>query len=286
MKLVLVLLLLSVIQTGFAKITEDVVDLEVTVTDKFGRRISGKIPVTIFWNSGVSEKLPFLVLNHGRGTALERAEMGRARYSANSGYFVSKGFVVLVPTRMGYGAAGGEDVEDAESCSSRADIEAVFEAAAQQTLKVVEYARALPQVNPEKGLLVGQSFGGATTIAALAKNIAGVIAGVNFAGGTGGDVKNRPKNPCGYHLVQRAYAKYGATAKRPSLWIYAENDLFWGDRLPKRWFDAFSEQGGNGKFIMLPPMEATLGPDGHSTFTRDVKAWRPAFESFLKELHF
>jgi hypothetical protein len=55
---------------------------------------------------------PYLVLNHGRPANGNLAGMQRQRYSDNSRYFVSLGFVVLVPTRVGYGESGGPDVED------------------------------------------------------------------------------------------------------------------------------------------------------------------------------
>ena len=71
---------------------------------------SQAIKVTVF-RDDTRAVAPYLVLNHGRSPSpQEFADMKRQRYSGNSKYFVSKGFVVLVPTRVGYGDSGGPDV--------------------------------------------------------------------------------------------------------------------------------------------------------------------------------
>ena len=61
-----------------------------------------------------------LLIGHGRSAEAEgRASMGRARYSEVSRWFARRGFAVAVPTRVGYGVTGGEDVEDNRRCGSR-----------------------------------------------------------------------------------------------------------------------------------------------------------------------
>jgi dienelactone hydrolase len=44
----------------------------------------------------------------------------------------------------------------------------------------------MPYIDTSRGLIVGQSFGGQTAIAAASLNIDGVVAAVNFSGGSGG----------------------------------------------------------------------------------------------------
>ena len=92
-------------------------------------------------------KAPFLVLNHGRPAQPdEYAKMGRVRFTDNARWFVSKGFAVFVPTRIGYGVTGGEDMEYSGLGSAR-NYAPGFEAAAQQTLRVIELAQGLPYVD-------------------------------------------------------------------------------------------------------------------------------------------
>lgn len=261
-----------------AKFVEDVIDLPVRVTTMTGAIVEQSIKVTIF-RDDARAKAPFLIINHGRAVAADqRAALGRARFGAPARFFVSLGFVVLAPTRIGYGVSGGPDVEYSGRCDAR-NYPPVYEAAAQQTLRVIEHAKTLPYVDARNGVVLGQSFGGATALAVAAKNIPGVKAAVNFAGGGGGNPKARPGDPCSPDRLLALFAGYGATAKIPTLWLYSENDLYFGVEKPKRWFDAFRAKGGQGEFVTLPPFE----DDGHRSFTANPNAWRSTVEAFLRK---
>ena len=276
-RLALFVALLAAAQPGAARIVEEVIELPMTVANMRDQSVSRAIKVTIF-RDDAAPRSPFLVLNHGRPAKFEDfAKLGRVRYSDNSRYFVARGFAVFVPTRIGYGATGGEDVEYSGTCSAR-NFPPVYEAAAQQTVRVIEHARALPYVDGARGIVVGQSFGGATAIAVAAKNVPGVLAAVNFAGGGGGNPTGRPQNPCRPDLLTQLFATYGATARIPTYWFYSENDQYFGNEHPRHWFRAFLEAGGRGEFVQLPPYRE----DGHGSFTRNPAAWRPAFEDFLR----
>src|SRR4051812_2192481 len=190
-KIAIGFLLFSLAGGGAAGPGGEVVVFPVTATNMYGMTVSQPIKLTVF-RDDERPRSPFLVLNHGRpAKAADFVKLGRVRYSDNAKYFVSKGFAVFVPTRLGYGETGGEDMEYSGGCTSK-NYPPAYEAAAQQSLKVVEYARSRPYVNADRGLLVGQSMGGATTVALAAKNPPGVVAGVNFAGGGGGDPAGRP----------------------------------------------------------------------------------------------
>ena len=275
-----VLLLLSLSPPCAAKLVEEILDLPVSAKNLYGKAVSQSIKVTVF-RDDEKDRAPFLVLSHGRpATTAEFAAMGRMRYAANASYFVGKGFAVLVPTRIGYGVSGGEDIEYAGNCAARS-YPASFGAAAQQVVQVVEYARSLPYVDAAKGVVVGQSYGGATSIALAAEGLSGVIAAINFSGGGGGDPVGRPGSPCRPDLLEAVFSSYGQRARIPTLWLYSTNDKYFGEKYPKQWFDAFIRSGGQGEFVQLPPLLPPLGEDGHATFVRNPAAWRPAFEAFL-----
>ncbi len=263
-----------------AKTVSHVVDVTVTVKNIYGREFTQPIKVTI-WRDDRRARAPLLILNHGRsGNPEAQKALGRAAYTENSRYFVSKGFVVAVPTRVGYGVSGGEDVEYSGTCSQK-NYPPVYEAAAQQTLRVLEYVGKLPYVDASRWLAVGQSFGGTTAITLAAKNVEGLAGAVNFAGGGGGEPQRRAGEPCRPDLMRDLFASY-ATAKLPTLWLYSENDQYMGKRYPREWFDAYVARGGRGRFVQLPPH----GEDGHGSFTRNPGAWRPAFDEFLRETGF
>ncbi len=271
--------------SGFSRQVEEVVDLPVKVKNAYGRELAQSIKVTVF-RDDERERSPFLLLNHGRpARPVDFEKMGRQRFTDNSRYFVSKGFAVFVPTRLGYGETRGEDVEYSGTCMQK-NYPPAYEAAAQQSVAAIEYARSRPYVDASRGVVVGQSFGGATAIALAARKPEGVLAVVNFAGGGGGDPVGRTGNPCRADLIEHLFASYGASARIPSLWLYSENDKYWGKALPREWFGAFQRKGGAGEFVQLPALPPSLGQDGHASFTRNAEAWRPALEDFLRRQGF
>jgi dienelactone hydrolase len=141
-----------------AKTVEKVVELPVEVADIQGQVVSHRIKVTIFRDDARAHS-PFLILNHGRSPHESvRIKPGRFRISEISRYFVAKGFAVFVPTRVGYGSTGGPDVENSGACRTK-NYPPVYEAAARQSITVIEYAKTLPYIDPARGLVVGQSFG-------------------------------------------------------------------------------------------------------------------------------
>jgi dienelactone hydrolase len=259
-----------------AQILQDAIELPVEVADAYGRTVHHSIRVAIFHDAARAHA-PFLILNHGRAArASQRAEMKIEAYFQNARYFVSRGFAVFLPTRVGYGVTGGPDVEDSGTCRGK-NYPPVYEAAARQSIAVIAYAKARPYVDPSRGMVVGQSFGGTTAIALAAKNIPSVMAAVNFAGGSGGNPETHRQAPCREDLLGALFASYGATAKISTLRFYSENDQFWGPTLPRAWFKGFVDKGGNGKFVQLPPYKE----NGHPIFTGNPAAWKGPFEEFL-----
>lgn len=256
-----------------ARMAEEQIDVPVQVRNAWGKEVAQTIRVTVFSDEANPRPAPVAIINHGRAVdAADRASMGRARY------FVQRGFVVAVPTRVGYGVSGGENVEDAGSCISRnyTKYTAVFNAAAEQVLAVLAAVRQRPGVvAPDRALVVGQSFGGATAVALTAMNPPGVQAAINFAGG--GNPKTHPQNPCASAELERTFKGYGAQARVPMLWVYTENDQFFGPRLPREWHEAFTQAGGTAQFVQFPPH----GEDGHHLFNKFQQAWEPAVSEFL-----
>lgn len=261
-----------------AKMVEEVIKVPVKVANGYGKEIAHEIIVTVLHDDAAPKPYPLAVIGHGRdGNAQGRANMRRATSPVNSRWLAQLGFMVAVPTRVGYGETGGEDVEDTGDCN-RKNYPPGYAAAAEQTLRVLEALRARPDAARDKAVVMGVSFGGATAIAVAAMNPPGVQAALNFAGGGGGDPVGSPQNPCSTAGIKRMFATYGKTARIPTLWVYAENDMYFGAKLPKEWFDAFKAEGGTGEFVVFPPH----GKDGHGLFSAGPQVWRPAVLDFLR----
>ena len=265
-----------------ARLQEEQFDLPVKVVDAYGKPFAQSIKVTLFFDDANTTPAPVLVLNHGRAAQpADRVKLGRARYPDAAKFFVQRGFIVAVPTRMGYGVSGGEDVEASGPCN-RKDYPPGFAAAAAQTLAVLEAVRNRPDAAKDRAVIVGQSYGGATAVATAAQNPPGVVGAINFAGGSGGNPATQPQQPCAPHLLERLYRGYGETARVPMLWLYTENDMYFGPTYPRAWHAAFVAAGGKAGFVQFPPH----GDDGHSLFTRFPSVWQPRVAEFLDGLGF
>jgi dienelactone hydrolase len=261
-----------------AKPIEETTKVAVQVANLYGKEVAQEIVVTLLYDDATRGPRPLLVVQHGRATdAQGRAALGRARYASNANWFAQLGFLVAVPTRVGYGASAGEDVEDTGPCT-RKSYAAAFAAVANQTTAVINELRKRADVDPGRAIVLGQSFGGAGAIALAATAPDGLQAAINFAGGGGGNPVTNPGQPCDATQLRRLFGQYGEAARVPTLWLYAENDRFFGAKLPQEWFDAFKAGGGIGEFVQYPPN----GDDGHLLFTRAPEVWRSKVLEFLR----
>jgi dienelactone hydrolase len=143
---------------------------------------------------------------------------------------------------------------------------------------VLEVLRQRPGAARDRALVIGQSYGGTTAATVAAMNPPGVTAAINFAGGGGGNPVTQPQRPCGPERLEAMFGDYGRTAKVPMLWMYAENDMYFGPVYPRQWHAAYVAAGGKAEFVQVPPQ----GEDGHQLFTRFPAVWQPKVSEFLR----
>jgi dienelactone hydrolase len=276
-------LLVLLAATAQARVIESQMDVPVVVQDMHDKTIEHTIRVTVFVDDATPAPHPILIFNHGRAVSeQERASLGRVRYADSSSYFARLGFLVALPTRIGYGVTGGADVEQSGACDNRR-YPPGYLAAAKQSQAVLDALLARRKdVLHDRTVVAGQSYGGMTTVTLASMNIPGVVAAINFAGGGGGNPKTHPGEPCSSARLESLFRDYGKTARVPMLWIYTENDLFMGAKPPRAWFEAFRAGGAPARMVQFPPH----GEDGHALFTRFPEVWKPEVESFLREQGF
>jgi dienelactone hydrolase len=261
-----------------AKLVQEIIKIPMTVSNAYGKEETRDVVVTVFVDNATPAPHPIMVIGHGRAAEAEkRIAMGRWTQITNATWFSKMGFLVAVPTRIGYGVTGGEDLEDSGTCA-RKNYPPGYAAAAVQTLKVLDVMRQRSDTAKDRAIVVGQSFGGATAITVAAQNPAGVQATINFAGGGGGNPETMPQNPCGQPALKQMFADYGKTARMPTLWVYTENDMFFGPKLPREWFDAYKANGGHGEFALFPPQ----GSNGHGFFSMAPDVWHSRVLEFLR----
>jgi dienelactone hydrolase len=254
-------------------INETVVAIPLVVD---GKPTSTTMVGTVFKPDGVGP-FPFVVLNHGRaGSAVERARTPRWRYTDASRWLVNRGFAVFVATRRGYGATGGSDVETNYNCANPWYKEPMA-GGVESVLSVVEFAKAQDFVDRNRFVVIGQSVGGFLSVGVGAANPPGLLAVINFAGGHGGRPEQSPGSPCAPEKLLQVFAEAGKTSRVPALWIYTENDQYFGPEHSREWHKAFVAAGGRADFRLLPAFDR----DGHSLFVRGTKVWLPVVAEFL-----
>jgi dienelactone hydrolase len=259
---------------------EAVLRLPVTVPNAFGKTLTGDIIVTTYRPPG-DGPFPLAVISHGRSSET-RAQYPRQRFESAARFFVRKGFAVAVPLRLGYGeTAASGDPEDMVSCTAPR-YDAALAAAAEQVAVVVKHLQQQPDIDASRLVLIGQSVGGATTVAAASMVLPGLVAAINFAGGHGGDPKTHPGEACASAKMTYQMSRYGSTAKVPMLWVYTENDQYFSPQNSRAWAQAYASGGAQLDYRLLP----AFGMDGHALFTRGNDLWQPLVDAYLKPFGF
>ena len=221
-----------------------------------------------------------IILNHGVGEgARERFLESPTLFIQAASAFVSRGYVVVMPLRRGFGETGGAFAEDAGDCRSphygRGE-----RAAANDVLAAYEFARKLPYVDPERMILAGQSAGGVASLYAAAQRPEGLLAVLAFAAGRGGNPALHPGVPCAAEALAALFQDLGTSVRVPVLMYYAENDLYFGPAASRAWFQRLQAGGVDAEYVLQPP----FGTNGHFVFgdTKGVQLWLPTVERFLQ----
>ncbi|MBY0611573.1 MAG: alpha/beta fold hydrolase [Beijerinckiaceae bacterium] len=214
---------------------------------------------------------PLLVMSHGSPRdGNGRSGYGAGTLSAEAKAFAESGVAVAVPVRRGYGGIG--EWAEAYGPCDRPDYYRAGVETARDIRATVAALKQRRDIDPARIALIGHSAGGFGSVAAGAGG--GVRAIVNFAGGRG---SRGPDDVCAQEKLVEAMSRYGASSRAPELWVYSQNDHFFGPDLARRMHAAFTSAGGKATFIAAP----AYGSDGHHYFGA-VSSWKPEVDAFLK----
>jgi len=233
---------------------------------------------------------PLVVMNHGVSlNPQERSFFPLVEFRDAAMWFARRGNLVVAPTGSGYGAAALDAPERGlystffskiGSCDNPNFHDAGL-AVALIDKWIIDYMTDQKLIVPNSAVVVGQSAGGWAAIALSSKNLPSVKAIIAFAAGRGGRVGGKPNNNCAPDELVQATADFGRTARTPMLWIYIENDTFFGPALSKRMNEAYTQAGGSAEYHLLPP----FGNDGHYLIDSadSIPLWAPLVSRFLDQ---
>jgi dienelactone hydrolase len=220
-----------------------------------------------------------VILNHGvPGSEEERVATSAADFQSAAPIFARRGYGVVMPLRRGFGATGGAFAEDTGPCSNPHFVRGE-QAASDDVMAAYEYARRLPQVDPSRMILAGQSAGGMVSMfTAGMRTPKGLLAVLSFAAGRGGNPASAGL-PCAVEPLALVFDMLGKSVRVPVLFHYAENDRFFGPQVTRQWYQRFTAGGARAEYTLQPE----FGDDGHFLFSEltGVRHWLPAVEKFL-----
>ena len=231
---------------------------------------------------------PLAIMNHG--VSLNQRERGffpLVEFRDAAMWFARRGYMVVAPSGAGYGAGALDSPERGlysifyskiGNCDNPNFRDAGL-AVALLDKWIIDYMNEQKLIVPDNVIVIGQSAGGWATIALSSQNLPAIRALITFAAGRGGRVGGKANNNCAPDQLVAATGDFGRTARTPMLWIYVENDTFFGPALSKRMHEAYTSAGGSAVYNLLPP----FGSDGH--FLVDsadaIPLWGPLVGSFL-----
>jgi len=237
-----------------------------------------RLAVHVFRPSGAGP-FPLVVINHGIPVNIADARRQKPGFSAASAWFAEQGFIVVVAQRPGFGESDGPYLEPSGPCSNRDYVHEGRQTAAVESA-IVRTASQLPDVDPSRIIVVGQSAGGLGAIALADAPPPGVVGIINFAGGRGGD--DHEHICSGADRLAQAAGTFGRENQLPQLWLYAVNDHFFPPVVAHMLFNAYSAGSKPAvRFVELPRFDG----DGHKTLgSADPAVWANFVATFLADV--
>jgi dienelactone hydrolase len=222
-------------------------------------------------------RFPLALINHGSPrSAAERPNMTPWAMLPQAREFARRGWAAVVVMRRGYGGSGGGWAESYGGCAHPNYVAAGAAAAADLKAAAAALAQR-PDIDPARTISVGVSAGGFATVALTADPPPGLAAAISFAGGRG---SLEADEVCQQDKLVEGFRAFGSRSRVPMLWVYAENDHFFGPELAQKLRAAFIAGGGIVDFVRAPAFEN----EGHQLFSQDgIPIWSPLVDSFLRK---
>ena len=223
-------------------------------------------------------RYPLALITHGAPRSIDQhASMSPLAMLPQAIEFARRGWAAVVVMRRGYGDSGGDWADGYGYCGNPNYIAAATAGAADLKAAIAFLVRR-PDIDPSRVISVGVSAGGFATVALTADPPPELVAAISFAGGRGS--MHHDDRVCHPDRLIEAFGLFGQRSRIPMLWVYAENDHYFGPKLAQQLKAAFTGGGGDVEFVAAP----AFGRDGHRLFSMaGIPVWSGPVDAFLQE---
>jgi len=222
---------------------------------------------TVFSPPGTGP-FPLAVVNHGASGRPD--ESARYRQSFSIDYFLSRGFAVVAPMMRGFGGSGG--TPEIDGC----DLARMAQQNARDILAVVAYMVHEPAVDASRVVVAGQSFGGWNSLGVGSIATSNILGLISFEGGV-----TTSACPVADRGMLDGAERLGRTTRIPSLWIYAENDALFPERIWRPNYMRYTAAGARATLVDVGVLADAHNLLGHGEW---LGLWVPATDAFLASI--
>jgi carboxymethylenebutenolidase len=240
-------------------------------------------PVEVTFSSGSLVLHGFLYKPEGRG--LFPAVLWNHGSERRPGWlpdvapiFLNQGYVFFIPHRRGHGRSPGEYVMDLLGRASQSGgssrgrkLVELMDQHLEDQMAALAYLKGLPNVDPQRIVVAGCSFGGIQTVLMAEKGL-GVRAAVDFAGAA----QNWQHAP----ELRARMIQAVQHSQMPIFFIQAKNDY---DVSPSRDLAAAMEKSGKPHALQILPAFGRSEQDAHEFCVHGSEIWATEVFSFLTQ---